>query len=701
MTATASLTHHFSSAQEIAQMRGGKETRKGEYQCKCPAHDDRVASLSLGTGRNGDTLINCKAGCDKHDVVKALGLEWSNLFREPRSNVDRATYRPPPSKPAPVVSRAATSAPKERKASQLDDLTHPTLGKPDALYPYENEHGELVYISTRFSKPEKTFRQAQPDGDGGWRWSLSGIETLPFHLPQLIEAIAEERLIFVVEGEKDVLNLERIGIAATTNSGGAKKFPESAANYFSAAHVAIFGDNDLPGQEHAQMVAALLRRVTGSVKVVKLPGLPEKGDISDWLAAGGTSEQLQRLVANTPEWPVVETEQTDALPLATRALDAPPPEPIRWTVEDILFAGELGMLVGDGGSYKSTLALHIACAVAGGYKAFGHFNTDGGAVLVVSAEDSAGVLLSRASAMIRGHGWDRERVLGNTHFFALEGVSLSSAAWCAHLLSEVVRLDARLVVLDPLADLMDGEENSATEMRPVIKAARALKVPTGAAVLLVHHAGKAGNDKRRMDRVRGSSAFHASARALHFIEKGDDRAIKVEPIKLSRVELPPAFMVQRTIETDPANKAVWTLARFDYQAASEAILDQACTFILNQLAADRMNTTQLRDAAKGTGVSGADIGKGLKTLGMMKRIDFIDGDKNAKFWGLRLVAETSKQPEQPENQPSLCLPGKQNDVLATTRNALSGCQPPIGGNQRAGVTDSLATRTSNDDGEAP
>jgi hypothetical protein len=296
-----SARHRFYTASAIARMLEGSIKRKnGSYQCKCPSHNDGVASLSVGTGRNGDTLINCQAGCDKRDVVRALGLEWKDLFREPSSNGDRSPYRP--AAPQPALTRPAAIPPKARKPSHLEGVTHPTLGKPDTVYPYEDEQGELVYISARFSKPDKTFRQAQPDGEGGWRWSVAGIEPLPFHLPQLIETIAEERLVVVVEGEKDVLNLEAVGISATTNSGGAKKFPESAVKYFTDANIAVLGDNDPPGQEHAQMVAALLRPSARSVKIVTLPDLPEKGDVSDWLDDNHTADELLLRIESTDPW---------------------------------------------------------------------------------------------------------------------------------------------------------------------------------------------------------------------------------------------------------------------------------------------------------------------------------------------------------------------------------------------------------------
>src|SRR5262249_19213810 len=53
------------------------------------------------------------------------------------------------------------------------------------------------------------------------------------------------------------------------------------------AHVVILPDNDTPGRNHAQHVVQALTGVAARLKVVALPGLADKGDVSDWLATAG------------------------------------------------------------------------------------------------------------------------------------------------------------------------------------------------------------------------------------------------------------------------------------------------------------------------------------------------------------------------------------------------------------------------------
>jgi hypothetical protein len=95
--------------------RGGGE--RG-WTCLCPAHEDDTASLSVGIGDDGRTLLNCFAGCAAEDVASALGLTTSDLFAEPREREAqqpaRRVQRPPEPLPAQEqldgVCYTATSA---------------------------------------------------------------------------------------------------------------------------------------------------------------------------------------------------------------------------------------------------------------------------------------------------------------------------------------------------------------------------------------------------------------------------------------------------------------------------------------------------------------------------------------------------------------------------------------------------------------
>jgi hypothetical protein len=121
-------------------------------------------------------------------------------------------------------------------------------------------------------------------------------------LLRLLEAIACEQVVLVVEGEKDVENLRRLNVVATCNPEGAGKWRAEFNEAFRGADVVLVPDNDEAGYAHIGMVGAALTGIARRVRVLLLPGLPHKGDASDWIAAGGTAEQLWSLVDQAPDW---------------------------------------------------------------------------------------------------------------------------------------------------------------------------------------------------------------------------------------------------------------------------------------------------------------------------------------------------------------------------------------------------------------
>ena len=175
-----------------------------------------------------------------------------------------------------------------------------------ATYDYRSETGELLYQVCRYEP--KDFRQRRPDGNGGWQWKTKGVARVPYRLPELTTA-DPSKPVFIVEGERKADALIALGFIATCNTGGAaapgqnSKWPREFAKYFVDRDVMILPDRDDPGEAHALAIANSLtdeRMAAKSVRIVRLPDLPPKGDIVDWLASGGTSDLLRRLAELTP-----------------------------------------------------------------------------------------------------------------------------------------------------------------------------------------------------------------------------------------------------------------------------------------------------------------------------------------------------------------------------------------------------------------
>jgi putative DNA primase/helicase len=192
-----------------------------------------------------------------------------------------------------------------RQANGLGKATH--LGPITETYEYQDESGYLLYQVLRYDhgEPKKTFRQRRPNGKGGWTWNVNGVRKVPYRLPELL-TLELKCIVFIVEGEKDVETLRKLSIPATTNVGGAGNWDPAINEYFRDRSVVILPDNDKPGRDHAAAVARNLNGVAETVRVVDIAAhwseCPVKGDVTDWIEAGGDLKDLKAWIKATRPW---------------------------------------------------------------------------------------------------------------------------------------------------------------------------------------------------------------------------------------------------------------------------------------------------------------------------------------------------------------------------------------------------------------
>jgi hypothetical protein len=167
------------------------------------------------------------------------------------------------------------------------------LKKIVKTYDYQDESGKPLFQVVRFEPKE--FRQRRSDGNGGWVWNLDGVRRVPYRLPELLGSPTQDWL-FVVEGEKDVERLGEMGFTATCCPMGAGKWRSEYNEHLRGRLVAIIPDNDAAGRNHARQVANSLYGVAGEIRIVELPGLQDKEDVSDWLSNDGDGSKLLKLV---------------------------------------------------------------------------------------------------------------------------------------------------------------------------------------------------------------------------------------------------------------------------------------------------------------------------------------------------------------------------------------------------------------------
>ncbi len=179
-------------------------------------------------------------------------------------------------------------------------------GRITATYDYLDAYGNFVFQVVRFEPgkngKKKDFRQRRRGKDGKWVWNLKGIDLVLYGLPEVIKSTS----IIYVEGEKDVNKVREVGFTATTNPMGAGKWRDHYAQFLKGKQVILIPDNDEPGKKHMAKIATSLLGIAADIKLLCLPGLNEKGDVTDFIESFDdqteAAERLSIMIDNCPPY---------------------------------------------------------------------------------------------------------------------------------------------------------------------------------------------------------------------------------------------------------------------------------------------------------------------------------------------------------------------------------------------------------------
>lgn len=415
------------------------------------------------------------------------------------------------------VEDRRAAAPAGKPKPEPDDGARKTLVR---AWDYVDEAGDLLFQTLRYQfklpdgswrlnkdgKVDKTYGQRRKARDGdesrdGWVYSVKGERLVPYRLPEVIEALADDRAVFVVEGEKCADRLWDEGIPATCNPMGAGKWPEEFADIFDGADVIILPDNDEPGRKHRDLVGRRLKPTAGRVRILDLPGLPEKGDSWDWQEAGGSAETLYTLVEKQArDWNPAAERFVSKFGATTWADVFRSRPSYQWLVKGIIPWKEAVLIYGapqTGKSFETqNLALHIArglafhgrkvrqagvvyCAFEGGK---GFLNRQHAYALhhVLKAEDDLDMVVLTKRADLFGDDTDCDALIEEIQHHA-----------------STFRNPLGLVVLDTWSAATPGANENASEDVSKVRA-RVMKIVERCqcTVIVVHHKPAAGGRPR-------------------------------------------------------------------------------------------------------------------------------------------------------------------------------------------------------------
>lgn len=538
---------------------------RDQVSVRCPFHDDRCPSLSLNLR---DGLWKCHAGCGEGGLID---------FQMKVSGVDQTRAR----ELVNAICGATVFGGKQ----------------PEAVYIYRDAIGRPVFEKLRY--PGKDFRNRRLTGNG-YVWNLDGIQKPLYNLPEVLTA--DE--VLVCEGEKDADNvtaaLRSVGsdglhVAATTNFGGAKEWDDDYNAYFKGKRVFILADNDNVGRQHAEKIAAGVYPFAYNVKVINLPGLADKGDVSDFLATHSAAD-LVREIKVAERWsPGTAPELWRSALKSYEELEQGEFEFLidRFLPRGITFLGGLPE------SGKSWLALSIAKALVGGQPFLKKYRVPHPiTVLYLAPESGERAFRIRLEAM-------RLTVPGELFLCRTIGSGPTLALDSPELLGAVRALQP-VVMLDTAIRFSEAQdENSATQNQKLANQMFGLLAAGAKGIVAIHHATKSSaNEGVTLENsLRGTGDFAAMADAAYSLRcvEQETLTITVTAIKGRDLEKLPPFKIQGR----PFINEIGDFALLADLSAEErlvqAICDDPTAGVKELAAATRISKNRIVALAESTG----------------------------------------------------------------------------------------------------
>jgi len=259
-----------------------KAVGKARWKAGCPLHPDDNPSLSIQRQSGLFKCFGCSASGSVFDFEMRLrGVGFLTALQS-------------------LAVEAGLASADETQGSRLV-RTHK----------WRDANGSLVWEKLRYEP--KDFRVRRPDGNGSWIWNIDGVLPMWYNADLIAAASEGDRIIWVFEGEHDADEGTGVGVLGTTTGSVTSWKPELAAQ-LAGWSVRVVPHQDAEGRRYGEQVASSLYGVAESIRIVRLPGMAHKGaDFADWVAAGGTKDELLALAEAAPEWEPEESRPVAAV----------------------------------------------------------------------------------------------------------------------------------------------------------------------------------------------------------------------------------------------------------------------------------------------------------------------------------------------------------------------------------------------------
>ena len=425
------------------------------------------------------------------------------------------------------------------------------------------------------------------------------------------------------------------------------KWTEDCVKALAGRDIIILQDNDPAGEKKALEAARELHGTAKTIRIVLLPNLSDRGDVSDWLDADPQrdGEMLARICMDAPEWTPALSEIPNEVTTTLQSARASSFEmkAIQWLWPGRYALGKLGLLVGLPDEGKGQVFCDMAARVTQGWDwPCGEGKAPKGNVILLTAEDdindtivprlvAAGADLDSIEIVKMVQDSKKERM-----FSLVTDLSL--------LFEKIKRVgDVKLVQIDPITAYLGNAKGKIDSFRttdvrsvlaPVVDFAADLRV----AVVGIMHFNKKTDVDNALLRISDSLAFGATARHVYAVvdDAENDRKLLVKAKNNLAAAGNKALAYHfggREVGKDPesgetifAPHILWENEHVEVTASeamqananksSPSARDEAKKFLTDILANGPVPATEIEDAANGNAISKRTLERAKRELGI-------------------------------------------------------------------------------------
>lgn len=269
----------------IEQETGEKFNRDGYI--KCPFHNEKTPSMSVKFFPNANKQRYKCWGCECQGDAIDFIVNYKNMnYNKARKHLDLEVENNPTEDFEETIRQFVRN-----QVARGNKQGYKPLG----IFTFVDENNKPIYSKVKFLKPDGKKETPYYHIEEGQVIRNRSHEEVPYNYYNLLQGIANNKIVVIVEGEKDVNTLRHMLAKNQYVVTSLKDFKDYDKIKSEFMKVYVIGDTGKAGLKYVDNIKYNFLNTCKSFKIINLKGIQALGDnkdVTDWLEAGYTKEDL-------------------------------------------------------------------------------------------------------------------------------------------------------------------------------------------------------------------------------------------------------------------------------------------------------------------------------------------------------------------------------------------------------------------------